>query len=101
MPPRTLIPMAVGKSTGGCVRAVAVGGPGQGFVGKVLGPIGLAVLIPRGTWPPATLILIVTNDIVWWVPFARYLMARPKVRNRGRAFRPNVSGRADSGRPGS
>jgi hypothetical protein len=44
-----------------------------GFTGKVLGPIGLTVLILRGIWPAPTLILILTNDIVWWVPFAAYL----------------------------
>lgn len=44
-----------------------------GLAGKVLGPIGLAILIARGTWPPATLILTATNDLVWWIPFALYL----------------------------
>lgn len=44
-----------------------------GLTGKVLGPIGLAVLIARGTWPPSTLILTATNDLVWWIPFALYL----------------------------
>ena len=44
-----------------------------GLAGKVLGPIGLAVLIARGTWPPATLILSATNDLIWWIPFALYL----------------------------
>ena len=49
-----------------------------GLAGKVLGPIGLAVLIARGTWPPATLILTATNDVVWWIPFGLYLYdARP------------------------
>jgi hypothetical protein len=44
-----------------------------GLTGKVLGPAGLAVLILQDVWPATTLILIVTNDIVWWVPFALYL----------------------------
>jgi hypothetical protein len=44
-----------------------------GLTGKVLGPIGLGVLLARGIWPPATLILTATNDIVWWIPFALYL----------------------------
>lgn len=44
-----------------------------GLLGKVLGPVGLAVLLWRGVWPPATAILCVTNDLVWWVPFALYL----------------------------
>jgi hypothetical protein len=44
-----------------------------GFTGKVLGPIGLAILVARGTWPPAALILTATNDLIWWIPFALYL----------------------------
>jgi uncharacterized membrane protein HdeD (DUF308 family) len=45
-----------------------------GLLGKVLGPIGLAALIARGEWPPATLVLCLTNDFIWWVPFALYLV---------------------------
>ncbi|MEA2785871.1 MAG: hypothetical protein QOF71_1975 [Candidatus Eremiobacteraeota bacterium] len=45
-----------------------------GLTGKVLGPIGLAILIARGAWPPSTLILTATNDLVWWIPFALYLL---------------------------
>jgi hypothetical protein len=44
-----------------------------GLTGKVLGPIGLAVLIARGVWPPATLIICLTNDFIWWLPFGLYL----------------------------
>lgn len=44
-----------------------------GLLGKVLGPIGLARLIGSGEWPPSTLILSVTNDFIWWVPFSIYL----------------------------
>ncbi|WP_434383244.1 hypothetical protein [Melittangium boletus] len=44
-----------------------------GLLGKVLGPMGLGVLIHRGEWPPATLVLCLTNDFVWWVPFSLYL----------------------------
>jgi hypothetical protein len=50
-----------------------------GLTGKVLGPAGLAWLIATGTWPPSTAILVVTNDLIWWVPFALYLYdARPR-----------------------
>lgn len=45
-----------------------------GLLGKVLGPVGLALLIARGTWPPATVILCLTNDLVWWLPFGLYLV---------------------------
>ena len=44
-----------------------------GFLGKVLGPVGLAVLIARGTWPPSAAILSLTNDLVWLPFFAIYL----------------------------
>jgi hypothetical protein len=44
-----------------------------GLTGKILGPLGLAWLIVTGTWPADTVILVVTNDLIWWIPFARYL----------------------------
>lgn len=44
-----------------------------GLAGKVLGPIGLAQLIWSGMWPASTIILCLTNDLVWWFPFALYL----------------------------
>ncbi|WAC20614.1 hypothetical protein OVA24_04375 [Luteolibacter sp. SL250] len=44
-----------------------------GLVGKVLGPIGMAVLIFQGTWPLRSAILCLTNDLIWWIPFALYL----------------------------
>jgi hypothetical protein len=44
-----------------------------GLTGKVLGPLGLLHLVWTGTWPPATAVLVATNDLVWWIPFALYL----------------------------
>jgi hypothetical protein len=44
-----------------------------GMAGKVLGPIGLVVLIAEGRWPLAGAVLCLTNDLIWWVPFAIYL----------------------------
>ena len=44
-----------------------------GLVGKLLGPIGLAGLIYSGTWPKSTIVLCLTNDLIWWLPFALYL----------------------------
>lgn len=44
-----------------------------GMTGKILGPIGLAWLILTDTWPVESVILIATNDLVWWIPFALYL----------------------------
>ena len=45
-----------------------------GLLGKVLGPIGLAQLIATGAWPMKAIVLCVTNDFIWWVPFALYLL---------------------------
>ena len=44
-----------------------------GLLGKVLGPVGLARLIWSGAWPASTVVLCLTNDLVWWVPFSLYL----------------------------
>ena len=44
-----------------------------GLLGKVLGPLGLARLLLTGQWPPATFVLCLTNDLIWWLPFALYL----------------------------
>lgn len=44
-----------------------------GLLGKILGPIGLAVLILQGQWPMATIVLCLTNDLIWWIPFSLYL----------------------------
>jgi len=44
-----------------------------GLTGKVLGPLGLAVLIVSGEWPIGTVIICATNDLIWWIPFAAYL----------------------------
>jgi hypothetical protein len=44
-----------------------------GLAGKILGPLGLSVLIWRGEWPFASIVLCITNDFVWWLPFGLYL----------------------------
>ena len=44
-----------------------------GLAGKVLGPIGMGWLILAGEWPPSAFVLCITNDLVWWIPFAIYL----------------------------
>jgi hypothetical protein len=31
-------------------------------------------LIFTGQWPLATIILCLTNDLIWWIPFTRYLI---------------------------
>jgi hypothetical protein len=44
-----------------------------GLLGKILGPLGLFLLIRSGAWPMATSVICVTNDVVWWIPFGLYL----------------------------
>ena len=51
-----------------------------GLLGKVLGPIGLAQLIWSGAWPMKSVVLCITNDFIWWVPFALYLRDASSVR---------------------
>lgn len=45
-----------------------------GLAGKVLGPLGAVWLVAQGTWPAKALVLCLTNDFVWWIPFGLYLV---------------------------
>lgn len=45
-----------------------------GLMGKVFGPIGMAFLISSGEWPLKAAMLCLTNDVIWWIPFAMYLI---------------------------
>lgn len=44
-----------------------------GLLGKVFGPIGFLVALLRGTFPPLFGLTILTNDLLWWIPFAMIL----------------------------
>jgi hypothetical protein len=44
-----------------------------GFAGKILGPIGAIYYVYAGKWTFAALVMNLTNDFVWLVPFALYL----------------------------
>lgn len=44
-----------------------------GLAGKILGPMGMFYLIYQGIWPLRAAILCLTNDLIWWIPFAVYL----------------------------
>lgn len=46
-----------------------------GLLGKILGPIGFAGALLSGRFPPAFGWNIVTNDLIWWLPFAGILLA--------------------------
>ncbi len=45
-----------------------------GLVGKVLGPIGWVLTVRSGEWPVRTFPLVLFNDLVWWLPFALFLI---------------------------
>ena len=44
-----------------------------GLLGKIFGPIGFFGAVLSGDLPPAFGITILTNDLVWWVPFSMML----------------------------
>lgn len=44
-----------------------------GLLGKLLGPLGFAAAIVGGSLPVSLSWTILTNDIVWWIPFAMIL----------------------------
>jgi small multidrug resistance pump len=44
-----------------------------GLLGKIFGPIGFAQALYRGTFPPSFGLTILTNDLIWWVPFVLIL----------------------------
>jgi hypothetical protein len=44
-----------------------------GLIGKILGPIGWLRLYLAGQWPGSSIVMCLTNDLVWWIPFSLYL----------------------------
>ncbi|HQU85140.1 MAG TPA: hypothetical protein PKY59_18515 [Pyrinomonadaceae bacterium] len=44
-----------------------------GFIGKILGPLGIFYYIYIGKWTFSALIMNLTNDFIWLIPFALYL----------------------------
>ena len=44
-----------------------------GMMGKLMGPAGWLIAVMTGRWPVSSGILILTNDLIWWIPFAIYL----------------------------
>ena len=68
-----------------------------GLSGRRSAGIGMIALILNGTWPLSAIVLCITNDFVWWIPFGRYLfdawplfradiMSSPDARPEGRAY---------------
>jgi peroxiredoxin len=44
-----------------------------GFLGKIFGPIGFVWTAAQGKLPWSFGALLLTNDLIWWIPFARVL----------------------------
>ena len=44
-----------------------------GLLGKIFGPIGFLGALLRGTFPPLFGLTILTNDLIWWIPFVMIL----------------------------
>jgi ligand-binding SRPBCC domain-containing protein len=44
-----------------------------GLLGKIFGPLGFAYALWNGTFPPLFGLTILTNDLLWWIPFAMIL----------------------------
>ncbi|MEW4569020.1 alkyl hydroperoxide reductase [Tautonia sp. JC769] len=71
--------------------AVAAGDPYRhwpivlvGFLGKVFGPIGFAQALWQGSLPLKFGVILLSNDLVWWIPFAMILRGAYRERLRGR-----------------
>jgi hypothetical protein len=45
-----------------------------GLLSKLLGPAGWVAAVSRGEWPIRTVTLILFNDVIWWTPFALFLL---------------------------
>jgi hypothetical protein len=45
-----------------------------GFAGKVAGPIGFTAGVITGTLPWQFVFVVLTNDLIWWPFFGRYVM---------------------------
>jgi hypothetical protein len=45
-----------------------------GLAGKILGPIGFVLAVRSGEFPMRLLSLLAFDDLIWWAPFAMYLI---------------------------
>ena len=69
-----------------------------GLLGKVLGPLGFAKALIDGSFPLKAGILILSNDLIWWIPFclivaaaARQIITRPYGREEPQGLDPALS----------
>lgn len=57
-----------------------------GLLGKIFGPLGFVWSALTGQLPLAFGLTILTNDLIWWPAFARYLHASAQQRGGWRRF---------------
>ena len=53
-----------------------------GLLGKILGPIGFIFALVEGTFTLRAALTILTNDLIWWIPFTLLLWQAWKARGR-------------------
>jgi small multidrug resistance pump len=58
-----------------------------GLLGKICGPVGFVFAVSRGVFPLSFGATILTNDLIWWVPFGWLLYDAWRVRQTARADR--------------
>ena len=63
-----------------------------GLLGKVLGPIGYVFSVRRGTFPIEGMRTLLTNDLIWWVPFTIILWRAAVWHDAQTGSRPSNSG---------
>ncbi len=61
-----------------------------GLIGKTLGPLGFMKALFEGTFTAKAGLIILTNDLIWWIPFGMILWATL----RSKATRPYERGEA-------
>jgi hypothetical protein len=59
-----------------------------GLLGKVLGPIGWVLAVHAGELPVRTFALIAFDDLIWWLPFAVFLLEGSRAGQRIRGLAP-------------
>ena len=66
-----------------------------GLLGKVLGPLGFLWALATARLPASFALVVVTNDLLWWPAFIRYLReARTSPARRGGSSAPASSPRS-------
>jgi small multidrug resistance pump len=53
-----------------------------GFLGKIFGPLGFLQAIVKGSLPLAFGTILLTNDVVWWIPFGWILWRAARTKGR-------------------